>query len=1256
MGFKIIFIILFLLESVFTPVIAQDIKFEYITPDDGLSHSSITSILQDKEGFMWFGTMNGLNKFDGYKFVKYYHNPKDSNSIAGDQIDCIFEDSYGELWIGSDGGLSQYDRDRDAFINFRHTEKDPGSLSGQRVYCIYEDVRARLWISAIGKGLNLFDRNKKKFIHFVHNENDPNTLNNDDICSIVDDRNGNIILGTRGLGINILNPESKVITHLIHNALDPLSLPNNDVFVITKDNQGTIWIGTVGGGLCRLNSTKTGKYFFDTFKPPTNDTRRFAILSLCADQKGCIWVGTENGGLDYFDSKNKTFVNYRNDENNPNSLNNNSVHAIYEDRTGNLWVGTYTGGINVVKKNKKKFSNYRKIPGNPNSLSYNVVKCFFEDDDGTLWIGTDGGGVNLMNRTNGKITHFNSRNTNLRGDVIMAICKDKDNDIWLGGWESGLNLYNRKDKTFSNFTQGKNETLSKNIFDILVDHKGRLWIATSGIGFGLYDKKYNTIVAYNTKNSKLPSDWVLTLAEDYAGNILLGHTNGFSIFNPENETFENYSRKDSDDNMLSNNQTNIILPAHDSTLWIGTINGLNHFNPKNKKFAIYYEQNGLPNNNIDGLVEDDHGYIWISTANGISKFDPKSGSFKNYTLADGLQGKGYIRNSCYKTLKGEILFGGTNGFDIFNPDSLFDNPNIPPVFITDFTIFNKTAKIGETDSPLRKHISQTSKITLSYKQSVFSFEFVALDYTAPDQNQYAYKLEGFENEWNYVGDKRTATYTNLNPGNYTFRVKGSNNDGKWNEEGISLAITITPPVWDTWLFRIVTIALFLLALIFIFRLHLRNLKKREEQLKIKIKESVNKLQQANYELKERQDEITTQNEELAKHRSHLEHLVDERTYELESALKKAESSDKLKSSFLANMSHEIRTPMNAIVGFSSLLKDFTLSEDEKHHYIDIINKNCDSLLVLINDILDISKIEANQINIYKTNFNIDNVLTELERFFKMRTSKNLEIKYIRTLSDVFIENDAIRFRQIFSNLLTNALKFTESGHIYFGFENLEDNLQFYVSDTGIGIDSSEYNNIFNPFTKLEFGRTKLYRGAGLGLSISKNLVEKMGGKIWVESVFGEGTTFYFSLPNNPKSAYSEDSSGIEKDIVSSNFSNINILIAEDEPANYLYLEKALKPTNATIHWAKNGLEAVDMFKNAVHIKFDLILMDIKMPILNGIDAFIEIRKLDKYVPIIAQSAYAQEVDQNQAIQIGFSDYLTKPIKPLDLVNVLRKFI
>ncbi|RPJ67709.1 MAG: hypothetical protein EHM20_17260, partial [Alphaproteobacteria bacterium] len=437
----------------------------------------------------------------------------------------------------------------------------------------------------------------------------------------------------------------------------------------------------------------------------------------------------------------------------------------------------------------------------------------------------------------------------------LTINEDQDQDIWVGGWECALNVYNRKSRTFTTLTREKNGLPNNNIFDILTDRKGRIWMTFGGIGFAEFNKSAKTFEVYTLTNSKLPSQWVLNLTEDYSGKIILGHTNGFSIFNPENKTFENFSNKENEENSLSNNQINIIIVSRDSTLWIGTINGLNHYVPKIKKYTRYYEQNGLPNNNIAGLVEDDHGFIWISTSNGISKMDPKSGTFKNYKLTDGLQGKSYIRNSSFRTSKGEILFGGTNGYNLFFPDSLHDNTSLPPVVISNFTIFNKPVKINGPNSPLHKDISQTDAIVLNYKQSVFSFEFVALDYTAPSQNQYAYMLEGFENEWNYVGTRRSASYTNLDAGNYIFHVKGSNNDGIWNDVGVSLRIKVTPPFWKTWIFRILVIILIFSSLYALYKQRMNQAIRDKEILENKIKEGEEVIQQKIKEVDKQTAEI-----------------------------------------------------------------------------------------------------------------------------------------------------------------------------------------------------------------------------------------------------------------------------------------------------------------------------------------------------------------------------------------------------------------
>jgi len=1119
MSFRIVFNLILLQAFISNIFATREIKFDYITPDDGLSQSSVGCILQDKNGYMWFGTMNGLNKYDGYKFVKYYHNPADSLSVAGDQIDCIFEDSHGQLWIGSDGGVSLYDRDLDVFKNFRHKDSDPNSISGHRAYCIYEDSKGRYWVGTMGDGLNLFNGKDNKFTRFLYNANDPHSLSNNDIRSIIEDKEGNILVATIGGGLNLISPDTKNIVHFVNDKNNSHSVAYNDIFSLAKDKHGTVWIGTLGGGLCRMNSSGPGKYSFDTFKPVSNNIDRIKILTLYADQNNGIWIGTENGGLDYFDIAHKTFINYRVDEDNPSSLNNNSVHAVREDKTGNLWVGTYTGGVNVIKKNKKMLYTVAKIPGNDNSLSYNAVSCFFEDKEGKLWIGTDGGGINIWDRLLNKMSHYNSKNTSLNSNAILAICDDKDDDIWIGGWGCGLNVYNKKNKTFKTFTQEKNGLPSNNIFDILVDRKGQIWIAFGNIGLAKYDKKSGTFIIYSMQNSNLPANWVLNLTEDYAGNIILGHTDGFSIFNPDNKTFENFRNNEDDDNSLSYNQINIIIPGHDSTLWIGTVFGLNNYNPRNKKFTHFFAKDGLPDNNITGLAEDVHGFIWSSTSNGISRYDPISGSFRNYTVTDGLQGNGYIRNSCYKTSKGEILFGGANGFNIFYPDSLFDNPNLPTMVITGFSIFNKPVKVGEEGSPLHKQISQTSHLELSYKQSVISFEFAAIEYTSPAQNKYAYQLEGFEKEWNYVGTKHTATYTNLDPGEYILRVKGSNNDGKWNEEGVSLHIKITPPYWETWWFRLVVILLVLLLISTFFSIRLRTIKNNNLLLEIQVEERTKELNIKNKLLIKQADDLNTTNILLEERQQYIEAQAEELIAQKEELTRiniELNELNATKDKFFSIIAHDIKNPFNTIMGFAELMQiNFSKwTEEKKLQIINKLTNTSKNIYELLENLLQWSRSQRGTIEFNPEKIQLKEQIDYILMLLRNSADeKEIELGTNLHNENVFVNVDIRMLHTILRNLVSNAIKFTSiGGLIMINVEIKGGNAHIMVVDNGVGITQDSQDKLFRIDRQHSTEGTNKERGTGLGLILSKEFVEKHGGKIWVESDEGKGSTFGFSLP------------------------------------------------------------------------------------------------------------------------------------------------
>ena len=496
----------------------------------------------------------------------------------------------------------------------------------------------------------------------------------------------------------------------------------------------------------------------------------------------------------------KSFIRYKNNPDNSSSINNNSIYSILKDKAGDLWFGTFSGGINFLNKSNQVLNCYRKVPGNNRSLGSNTVRGFTEDKDGNIWIATDGGGLDLFNYAPNTFTHYSTTTSNLNRDAVLAIFIDSKENIWVGTWDGGISLFNKNSHSFKSYTKANSSIPSNNVFDIVEDHSGNLWLSTTD-GVVKFDPKTQSFRNY-TQADGLGNNHSEVISVDSKGNILIGTTQGLSILDPSTNKMTNYNSDPKNSNSLSTGFVSAIFEESPSVLWVGTIDGLNRIDRTSNKFKHYFEQNGLPNNSIRGIRQDNNGFLWISTNKGITKFDPQKESFKNFTKLDGIQGNEYVINSCYKTRNGKLLFGGVNGFDFFDPKDVVDNSFIPPVVITDFQIFNKSIKPWTEDSPLASDISQTKEIVLSYKQSVFSFQFTALNYRTSEKNQYAYMLKGFDETWNYVGTNRTASYTNLNPGTYEFIVKGSNNDGVWNEQGTIITVIIRPPFWATWWFRL----------------------------------------------------------------------------------------------------------------------------------------------------------------------------------------------------------------------------------------------------------------------------------------------------------------------------------------------------------------------------------------------------------------------------------------------------------------------
>ncbi len=808
---------------------------------------------------MWFGTEDGLNQYDGYTFTVIRNNPDDPNSLSYNNITSIFEDRSGILWIGTFyGGLNKYDPQTKRFFRYQHDPNNLNSLSNNNINVIIQDKSGDLWIGTDG-GLNKLippvpsasgsesEESLLSFVRFQNDPNNPNSLSHNIVRSIYEDESGNLWIGTDG-GLNKFIPSenegpSASLIHYQNNPQNPNSLSHNEVYSIFEDRSGVLWIGTKGGGLNRFDRQKNQ---FTHYRHSPNNPKSLShdeVYEIYEDRSGILWIGTNGGGLCIFNREDEEFIAYQHDPSDRTTISNNEIRAIYEDRSGLLWIGTYGGGIDKVDKGKRQFTLYEPNPRDPNSLSHPIVWSIYEDEAGVLWIGTHGGGLNRFDRRRNQWKHYrhNAEDPNsLSNDIVRVVYEDRSGMLWLGTHGGGINQFDRKTEKFTRYLNDPNDStsLSRNEIRVIYeDRSGVLWIGTYGGGLDRLvpgDKPGSppTFVHYrndsNNPNS-LSNDFIRVIYEDRSGVFWIGtEGGGLDKLDRESETFTHYRSDPNNPNSLNNDYIFSIHEDQSGFLWLGTWGGgLNKLVPSDSEgshptFIHYTEKDGLPNDAVYGILEDEQGNLWLSTNNGLSKFDLKTGAFKNYSAEDGLQGNEFNGGSFYKSRSGEMFFGGIEGFNAFYPDQIKDNPYVPPIVITAFQKLNKEVEF-------EKPILVIKELELSYKDYVFSFEFAALDFTAPEKNMYAYKMEGLDEDWIYTSSKkRFATYTTLAPGTYTFRVKGSNNDGVWNEKGTAMQIIITPPIWKTSWFQSIA-ALLLLGLAYIlFRRRLKNIRLKTE--------------------------------------------------------------------------------------------------------------------------------------------------------------------------------------------------------------------------------------------------------------------------------------------------------------------------------------------------------------------------------------------------------------------------------------------
>ena len=1081
---------------------STDLKFSRLTVRDGLSHNNVYAIVQDNFGYLWVGTQDGLNRYDGKKIKVFRNEVENSNSLSTSNFGKILIDRSGYYWFGTfGGGIDRYDPATKTFKNFSYLPNDSNSISNNQIIFIFEDSKGDLWFGTPDGGVNRYNPDSENFTRFNHTEKDPNSLSGNRANCMCETPDGTLWFGTEN-GLNRFDSANESFHRYSYNPNTCNSLSGNFIQNMIANDDGTIWIAIHGGGLNHFAPT-TNTFTRYTHNPynssSISDDKADCILK---DSNGNLWIGTYEGGLNKFDPISGRFTHYKNDPNNDFSISSNRIEYLFEDNSRVLWIGTRGGGLSKIDLKPRKFNNIRHDPTAKHSLPQHNIMAIASDSKGSIWIGTDGGGLTQFNSENEQFLHFTNipgKENSLSNNRVWSVLVDSNEVIWAGTYQGGLNRIERRGGEFyyKNYLydpSDKSSLSSNQVNCIFQDNEGQLWIGTAqGLNKLVGDESNHTFRSYRhspfNHTFQTNDNYVNSIIQDKQGKIWIGsYQSGLYEFDPKNEKFTHFVPNVGNPlNFLKTLNLMALFCDSQGDIWIGTESrGLLKLDNENRLAEPHPNNQVLKSKTIIGMLEDDYQNLWIVTTGELYRYSLVDSSFISFSYDDGIEVNGFNRNSFHKNSKGQLYFGGNAALTYFHPKQVTKNPYIPKVTITDFKVLSES--IWEnTLIPFVHNLHFDNSITLTHKDYLFSIEFASLDFTNPPKNQFAYTLEGFSNEWIEAGTDNSVTFTNLNPGKYTFKVKGSNNDLVWNEEPVELQIHIVPPFWKrAWFIILQTVVLVLLILSYI-RYRTYRLRKDKSVLESRVKNRTKELHDKNKQLEYALEKLKSTQIQLIQ-------------------------SEKMATIgvLTSGISHEINNPLNFIHGGITLLEKYVNENLQSHQkdimpLVDIIVEGVVRVTNIIQTLDQFSRETDSYTNTCDVNSIINNCLFMLKQRFVDRVI--VKTNYSEHLPP--IRGNEGRLHQMFFNILFNADQSIESkGEISITTKVEESNVQIVIADSGCGIRKELISKITDPF----FTTKEPGEGVGLGLSLVYAIVKEHRGHISFESEEQQGTTVMLSLP------------------------------------------------------------------------------------------------------------------------------------------------